>query len=71
MVNETDISCKIDPAVHPCFFSFQWKAHEGIVLKVDWNSVNNLIISGGEDCKYKVSCSFVPIPQYLIQVLAI
>jgi len=31
-----------------------WKAHEGIVLKVDWNSVNNLIISGGEDCKYKV-----------------
>ena len=32
----------------------QWKAHDGIVLKVDWNPINNLIISGGEDCKYKV-----------------
>lgn len=35
---------------------FQWKGHDGIVLKVDWNPINNLIISGGEDCKYKV-CS--------------
>lgn len=32
----------------------QWKAHDGLVLKVDWNSVNDLILSGGEDCKYKV-----------------
>ncbi|XP_034024184.1 intraflagellar transport protein 80 homolog [Thalassophryne amazonica] len=32
----------------------QWKAHKGIILKVDWNSVNNLILSGGEDCKYKI-----------------
>lgn len=32
----------------------QWKAHDGIVLKVDWNPINNTIISGGEDCKYKV-----------------
>jgi len=32
----------------------QWKAHDGIVLKVDWNSLNNTIISGGEDCRYKV-----------------
>ena len=29
-----------------------WKAHDGIVLNVAWN--NDLIISGGEDCKYKV-----------------
>uniref|UniRef100_A0A4W6C2E8 Intraflagellar transport 80 homolog (Chlamydomonas) n=1 Tax=Lates calcarifer TaxID=8187 RepID=A0A4W6C2E8_LATCA len=36
----------------------QWKAHDGIVLKVDWNSVNDLILSGGEDCKYKVWDSF-------------
>ncbi|KAI3354223.1 hypothetical protein L3Q82_018757 [Scortum barcoo] len=36
----------------------QWKAHDGIVLKVDWNSVNGLILSGGEDCKYKVWDSF-------------
>lgn len=36
-----------------CYLS-QWKAHDGVVLKVDWNPINNLIISGGEDCKYKV-----------------
>uniref|UniRef100_A0A672FX45 Uncharacterized protein n=1 Tax=Salarias fasciatus TaxID=181472 RepID=A0A672FX45_SALFA len=36
----------------------QWKAHDGVVLKVDWNSVNDLILSGGEDCKYKVWDSF-------------
>ncbi|RVE64929.1 hypothetical protein OJAV_G00130660 [Oryzias javanicus] len=36
----------------------QWKAHDGIILKVDWNSVNSLILSGGEDCKYKVWDSF-------------
>ena len=24
------------------------------VLKADWNLVNNLIVSGGEDCKYRV-----------------
>jgi intraflagellar transport protein 80 len=32
----------------------KWKGHEGTVLKVDWNPVSNLIVSGGEDCKYKV-----------------
>ncbi len=31
-----------------------WKAHDGVVLTVDWNSVTNLILSGGEDCKYKI-----------------
>ena len=32
-----------------------WKAGEGIVLKVDWNPISNLIASCGEDCRYKVS----------------
>ena len=32
----------------------QWKAHEGVVMTVDWNMVNQLIVSGGEDCTYKV-----------------
>nr|XP_057935123.1 intraflagellar transport protein 80 homolog isoform X3 [Doryrhamphus excisus] len=36
----------------------QWKAHNGVILKVDWNAVNDLILSGGEDCKYKVWDSF-------------
>lgn len=32
----------------------QWKAHEGLILKVDWSPSNNCIVSCGEDCKYKV-----------------
>ncbi|KAM8954240.1 intraflagellar transport protein 80 homolog [Pelodytes ibericus] len=36
----------------------QWKAHDGIILNVDWNSVNDLILSAGEDCKYKVWDSY-------------
>ncbi|OAF66182.1 Intraflagellar transport protein 80 [Intoshia linei] len=35
-----------------------WRAHDGLVTKVGWNSVNNLIISGGEDCKYKLWDNF-------------
>ncbi|GIX75577.1 intraflagellar transport protein 80 homolog [Caerostris extrusa] len=36
----------------------QWKAHDGLILKVAWNPSNNLIVSGGEDCKYKVWDSY-------------
>ncbi|NXG95712.1 IFT80 protein, partial [Loxia leucoptera] len=32
----------------------QWKGHDGLVLKTDWNAVNGLILSAGEDCRYKV-----------------
>ena len=35
-----------------------WKAHEGIVLQADWNATNNLIISSGEDCRYKIFDEF-------------
>jgi intraflagellar transport protein 80 len=35
-----------------------WKAHDGIVLQVDWNAACNLIISCGEDCKYRVWDNF-------------
>nr|XP_032834382.1 intraflagellar transport protein 80 homolog isoform X1 [Petromyzon marinus]XP_032834383.1 intraflagellar transport protein 80 homolog isoform X1 [Petromyzon marinus] len=38
--------------------ALQWKAHEGLVLKVDWNAVNGLVVSGGEDCRYKVWDSY-------------
>ncbi|XP_050395102.1 intraflagellar transport protein 80 homolog [Patella vulgata] len=31
-----------------------WKGSDGIILVVDWNPVNNLIISAGEDCRYRV-----------------
>lgn len=33
----------------------QWSAHDGIILCTDWSSANNMIVSGGEDRKYKVS----------------
>jgi len=36
----------------------QWKAHAGVVMKADWNAVNNLIVSGGEDRMYKVWDAF-------------
>jgi len=31
-----------------------WKAHDGVVLKADWSTITGLIITGGEDCRYKV-----------------
>lgn len=33
----------------------RWPAHEGLVIAVDWNMVNDLLLSGGEDCTYRVS----------------
>ena len=36
----------------------QWNAHDGIVLCIDWNVSNGLIISGGEDCIYRVWDAF-------------
>ncbi|TPX54497.1 hypothetical protein PhCBS80983_g05895 [Powellomyces hirtus] len=36
----------------------QWKGHDSVILKVDWNLVNGLILSAGEDRRYKVWDSF-------------
>lgn len=33
----------------------RWAAHDGVITAVDWNIVNDLLISGGEDCSYRVS----------------
>mmetsp|Transcript_5483 Transcript_5483/g.19072 ORF Transcript_5483/g.19072 Transcript_5483/m.19072 type:complete len:763 (-) Transcript_5483:1656-3944(-) len=44
--------------LQPSSKQMQWKAHDGVVLKCDWNPLNNLIVSGGEDCRYKVWDSF-------------
>ena len=38
--------------------NLQWKAHEGLVLAIDWSPNNNCIVSCGEDCKYKVWDSY-------------
>ncbi|XP_050045918.2 intraflagellar transport protein 80 homolog isoform X1 [Dermacentor andersoni] len=32
----------------------QWKAHDGLILAVAWNTNNSMIISGSEDCRYKL-----------------
>eukprot|EP00466_Bigelowiella_natans_P016493 jgi/Bigna1/37415/e_gw1.19.155.1 len=42
----------------PSMKEVKWKAHEAIVLCVDWNPTNDLIVSGGEDCCYKIWDSF-------------
>lgn len=36
----------------------QWNAHEGIILCADWNVSNGLIVSGAEDCMYRVWDSY-------------
>ncbi|XP_033228073.1 intraflagellar transport protein 80 homolog [Belonocnema kinseyi] len=32
----------------------KWLAHDGLILTMAWNQCNSLIVSGGEDCRYKV-----------------
>ena len=41
----------LQPSVKPT----QWKAHDALILAVDWSASNGLVISAGEDRKYKVS----------------
>lgn len=36
----------------------QWKAHDGVILKVAWNPNTGLILSGGEDTRYRVWDNF-------------
>lgn len=35
-----------------------WKAHDAPVLRVDWNAINGLIASAGEDRRFKIWDSF-------------
>lgn len=44
----------IEPVLKGGLKSLKWKAHDELVLCIDWNSANKLIISGGEDKKYKI-----------------
>ncbi|PAV78488.1 hypothetical protein WR25_09547 isoform B [Diploscapter pachys] len=32
----------------------KWKAHDGLVLCCDWNPISDIIVTGGEDLKFKV-----------------
>lgn len=49
----TDKNLIIEPTL-PGNKQISWKAHDGIVLACDWNPANNLIVSAGEDSKYRV-----------------
>jgi intraflagellar transport protein 80 len=40
--------------LQPASKQLQWKAHDAPVTCIDWNPINNIIISGAEDCRYKV-----------------
>jgi len=31
-----------------------WKAHDGVVLAMAWNGVTGRIVTGGEDCRFKI-----------------
>jgi len=32
----------------------KWRGHDSPITTVDWNPVTNLIVTGAEDCRYKV-----------------
>lgn len=54
-------TCGKDLIIKPIHASsniIQWKAHDGVVLKVDWSPLTNLIVSAGEDGRYKVWDSY-------------
>lgn len=55
MLYTSDKTLSIKPIFKGGSKTLSWKAHEEIVLCCDWNFANKLIISGGEDKKYKVS----------------
>jgi len=52
-------------------FIFQWHAHDNLILVACWNPTNGLIVSGGEDCKYKVcnSLNYFSILSYILSIL--
>ncbi|KAL9641874.1 hypothetical protein ABK040_000254 [Willaertia magna] len=53
--NEKDLVIK---PIHVASKQIQWKAHDGVILKVDWNPLTNLIVSCGEEGRYKIWDSF-------------
>lgn len=54
LIYATEKSLNIEPVLKGGLKTLKWQAHDEIVLCVDWNASNKLIISGGEDKKYKI-----------------
>ncbi|XP_050301884.1 intraflagellar transport protein 80 homolog [Anthonomus grandis grandis] len=50
----TNGKCVIIKQLAPNTKPLKWKAHEGLVLCLAWSATSDIIISGGEDCKYRV-----------------
>ena len=46
-------------SLQPSSKPLQWRAHDGLILAVDWSLLGNLIVSGGEDRKYKARDHFI------------
>ncbi|XP_066143483.1 intraflagellar transport protein 80 homolog [Euwallacea fornicatus] len=46
--------CLVIKLLAPNTKPLKWKAHEGVVLCVAWSTALDIIVSGGEDCKYRV-----------------
>ena len=36
------------------FRAIRWRAHDGVVLALDWSAANGKVVTGGEDGRYKV-----------------
>ncbi|KAG8223857.1 hypothetical protein J437_LFUL005420, partial [Ladona fulva] len=53
-VGSTLLFRSLTPGAKP----FKVKAHDGLILALDWSHSNNLLVTGGEDCRYKVWDSF-------------
>ncbi|CAG0899667.1 unnamed protein product [Darwinula stevensoni] len=34
--------------------AMEWKAHDELILKLAWSALNGLILSGAEDCRYRL-----------------
>ncbi len=54
MIYTSGKNLSIKPVLKGGLKTLTWKAHDETVLCVDWNYSNKLIVSGGEDRKYKV-----------------
>lgn len=53
IVYPVDRKLEIKP-LSPAMKPVSWKAADGLILRVCWNNVNSHILSGGEDCRYKI-----------------
>ncbi|CAG9768961.1 unnamed protein product [Ceutorhynchus assimilis] len=50
----TNGTCVVIKQLAPNTKPLKWKAHDGLVLCLAWSVASNVIVSGGEDCKYRV-----------------